>query len=263
MSGEDAVPAAAIAPGASPAAAADAHGLQGGGDAASARDPAAVASALEFMRVVGRLKGVKRTGWVRSGVEGAESVADHMYRMAMMGFLLGPREGLDSTRCIKLALVHDLGESVVGDLVVEGPKQDRVTRAEKEQMERKAINEICAGVGAPVGEEIRTLWEEFEAGETPEARHVKDLDKFEMVLQADEYERAQGMALPSFFETTAGRFGTPLFRGLDAEVRRRRTLRLQGASGDDAPAEGGAGEGGCPAAQGEDCAAAKRARVAA
>ncbi len=43
---------------------------------------------LAFMEVVGKLKHVKRTGWVRSGITLPESVADHMYKMSMMTFML-------------------------------------------------------------------------------------------------------------------------------------------------------------------------------
>merc|ERR1711974_162099 len=84
----------------------------------------------------------------------------------------------------------------------------------------------------------------FEAGETSEARHLRDLDKFEMVLQASEYEEAQGLPLSDFFRTTEGKFGTGLFKELDAEVRRRRAKRQQqapqeSAQGDDVPPQSG------------------------
>mmetsp|Transcript_127336 Transcript_127336/g.291171 ORF Transcript_127336/g.291171 Transcript_127336/m.291171 type:complete len:211 (+) Transcript_127336:28-660(+) len=187
-----------------------------------------VSNALEFLRVVGKLKEVKRTGWVRSGVKGAESVADHMFRMAMISFLVGPKEGLDKDKCIKMALVHDIGEAVIGDLVVVGEKdkQDKITKEEKQKLERKAVQEMCAKIPG-VGEEILALWEEFEAAETPEARHVQDCDKFEMVLQASEYEENQGMQLPDFYRTTAGIFRTPFVSAMDAEVRKRRSERIQ------------------------------------
>ncbi|KAL0586676.1 hypothetical protein ABG067_003664 [Albugo candida] len=43
---------------------------------------------LEFLRICGRLKQVKRSGWVRNKIPDAESVADHMYRMSMCCMLL-------------------------------------------------------------------------------------------------------------------------------------------------------------------------------
>lgn len=50
----------------------------------------------------------KRTGWLRKGIRGPESIADHMYRMSMMA-MLAPAH-LDRDRCIRLAIVHDLAE---------------------------------------------------------------------------------------------------------------------------------------------------------
>merc|ERR1712151_1374248 len=96
---------------------------------------------------------------------------------------------------------------------------------------------ICGNLGGAAGEEIESLWEEFEAGESVEAKHLKDLDKFEMVLQASEYEEAQSMQLQDFFRTTEGRFQTPLFQSLDAEVRKRRKLRQEGEASEVADAK--------------------------
>lgn len=191
----------------------------------TAADGAHTARIFEFLRIVGKLKEVKRTGWVRSGVQGAESVADHMYRMALMGFTLGQEQEVDQHKCIKMALVHDLGESLIGDLVTEGNKPDKISREDKIIKERNAMKQICEVAGDEVGAEIQSLWEEFEEGVSKEAKHLRDLDKFEMVLQASEYEEAQGMQLQDFFRTTEGKLVTPTFRALDAEVRKRRIDR--------------------------------------
>merc|ERR1712110_1366834 len=63
-----------------------------------------VSRELDFLDFVGKLKEVKRAGWVRSGVDGAESVADHTYRMTCMCFVLNPADGVDQTKCMKMAL---------------------------------------------------------------------------------------------------------------------------------------------------------------
>ena len=61
---------------------------------------------------------LKRTGWVVHGVHEPETVSGHMYRMAMMAFLFGGQSdpAVSQEKCIKMALVHDLAESVVGDI---------------------------------------------------------------------------------------------------------------------------------------------------
>jgi putative hydrolase of HD superfamily len=62
------------------------------------------------------LQVTKRSGWVRKGVAGPESIADHMYRMGLMATLCAGASGVDVTRCIKMALVHDVAEAIVGDI---------------------------------------------------------------------------------------------------------------------------------------------------
>jgi len=126
----------------------------------------------------------KRAGWVLSGIPAPESVSDHMYRMAMAAFALPPAV---SAHAIKLALVHDLAEALVGDIT----PHDGVSGDEKERRERAAMatvrDEVLQGEGA-LGKHLVDLWEEYEAGETEAARLVKDVDKYEMIVQAYEYE---------------------------------------------------------------------------
>lgn len=72
----------------------------------------------------------KRTGWVKRGVQGPESIADHMYRMGIMSLIAG-HSGVDVNRAIKIAIVHDITESIVGDIAPD----DGVSKEEKNRME--------------------------------------------------------------------------------------------------------------------------------
>lgn len=58
-------------------------------------------------------------------------------------------------------------------------------------------------------QELFALWQEYEEAKTPEALLVKDLDKFEMIVQAFEYEKSDKTLLDSFFKSTQGRFQHP------------------------------------------------------
>ncbi|XP_071116521.1 5'-deoxynucleotidase HDDC2-like isoform X3 [Haliotis cracherodii] len=114
---------------------------------------------LEFMSLVGHLKHVRRTGWVQKKVAvggGPESVADHMYRMAVLSFLVDPGAGLDKHRCMKIALVHDMAECIVGDIT----PQDGISKENKHQKEKTAMKHICSLVEESVGQEIYSLWQE-------------------------------------------------------------------------------------------------------
>lgn len=169
------------------------------------------------------LKTLPRAGWVRTGVNHPESVADHSFRVALMTLLCAPAcdECVDRDRAVRMALVHDLAECVVGDIT----PHDGVSEEEKGRMEGEAMRGLTRALGAS-GDETRALWEEYEAGTTAEARLVKDMDKLEMILQAQEYE-SEGDAgesgrLEQFFESTRGRFRTALGKALSEEIERRR-----------------------------------------
>ena len=132
------------------------------------------------------LKQLPRTGWVRSGVNNPESVAAHSWGMAVLALNLAPKE-LDLEKILSLCLVHDLPEVRVGDLT---PHDDTSNKAESEH---KAMSEI-----AP---QWLSLFEEYEAGETAEAKFVKQIDKLDMGLQAILYQTKQDITLDEFIES--------------------------------------------------------------
>lgn len=155
---------------------------------------------FDFFDLIGRLKRVKRTGWVDCGIQDPESVADHMYRMALMVMLLPTDPGISTSRALRMALVHDLQEALVGDITPE--PWSGVSKAEKHKLEVDAIERIRVMLHpAPFADELVELWEEYEAAATPEAKLVKDLDKFEMMMQAHEYEQQDpSLSLQQFFD---------------------------------------------------------------
>ena len=129
------------------------------------------------------LKQLSRTGWVRSGVENPESVAAHSWGMAVLALRLAPKE-LNLERVLSLCLVHDLPEVRIGDLT---PYDDTSNKAE---LEHKAMSDM-----AP---QWLSLFNEYEAGETAEAKFVKQIDKLDMGLQAIMYQTKQDIVLEEF-----------------------------------------------------------------
>ncbi|KAK7091801.1 5'-deoxynucleotidase HDDC2-like [Littorina saxatilis] len=167
------------------------------------------AKLFEYMTLIGKLKRVKRTGWVCKGVTDPESVSDHMYRVAMTAFLAPPP--LNTDKCVKMALVHDMAECIVGDLT----PHDKVSKEEKHRKEEEATKRMCSLVGEPLGPQLFSLWLEYERQETAESRFVKDLDRLEMVVQAFEYEQQEQRPgfLQEFFDSTEGKFSTEAVQG--------------------------------------------------
>ena len=175
---------------------------------------------LDFFMYVGQLKTAKRTGWTHHNVHHVESVSDHMYRMAMMTMLLNNNQ-LDTTRCMKLALVHDLAECITGDIT----PYCGVSEEEKFRREKEAMVRLTGLVpNASVAEEMMGLWEEYARRESAEAKAVKDLDRFEMILQAYEYEKAERRCgdLEKFFSGVQGKFEREDVKEWVAELHKRR-----------------------------------------
>ncbi|XP_049913826.1 HD domain-containing protein 2 [Epinephelus moara] len=161
---------------------------------------------LQFMKLIGQLKRVPRTGWVYRNVKKPESVSDHMYRMAMMSLTITDPT-VDKDRCMKLALVHDMAECIVGDIA----PSDNVSKAEKHRREEEAMRHLSGLLPEGLKQEIYGVWEEYENQSSPEARLVKQFDLMEMILQAHEYEELEGTPgrLQEFFDSTNGRFQHP------------------------------------------------------
>lgn len=139
---------------------------------------------LKLFMSAGLLKKVKRTGWALKGVSEPESVAEHSFRVAFIAMILAERYKGDQLKMIKMALVHDLGESYIGDIKWESGAKIIASQAQKHKDESKAIEEIFSS-----RQEFIDLWQEFNHQKTKEARLVKLVDKLEMALQALEYEQ--------------------------------------------------------------------------
>ncbi|CAN1326290.1 5'-deoxynucleotidase hdd1 [Linum perenne] len=78
----------------------------------SPSDAASPSSAIDFLSLCHRLKTTKRAGWVKRDVRDPESIADHMYRMGLMGLILPDIPGIDRDKCVKMAIVHDIAEGM-------------------------------------------------------------------------------------------------------------------------------------------------------
>lgn len=175
-------------------------------------------SIIDFLQLVERLKKTKRTGWINSGVKQPESIADHMYRMGIMAMLITDPT-LDRTKCIKMAIVHDLAEALVGDIT----PFDGVSKERKWLMERDGMREIAKTLdNSSQAQEIESLWLEYEDNKTAESHLVHDLDKCEMIQQAMEYEHSNDKQLNSFFESTKGIFRHPEVKAWVEEIYKRR-----------------------------------------
>lgn len=121
---------------------------------------------------------------------------------------------------MKLALIHDLAEAIVGDIT----PYCGIAKEEKRRREQEAIVEISNLVPKISGEEILKLFHEYESQLTPEAQWVKDCDRYDMIQQAFEYEKRDEtpMKHQEFFDSTRGKFQHEFFVHLVEELNKQR-----------------------------------------
>ena len=138
---------------------------------------------LEVYEKILRLKELRRTGWMQRGIPEPESVASHSFAVTLLAVLLADIRGLDPADAARIALIHDLPESVTGDLT---PQMKKDLENFDEQ-ERAAIKELAEKLPEPAASRILNAWTRYQRRADSVARLVRDADKLEMGLQALAY----------------------------------------------------------------------------
>jgi putative hydrolases of HD superfamily len=130
-----------------------------------------------------KLKTIKRTGWIsKAKILKAESVADHSYSLTALSMVFSDLLGLDTEKVMKLCIIHDLAESIIGDYMPE-----EISVREKNIKEDNAMKVIISSFPSKIALLYSDLWKEYALNRTKEAHLVKQLDKIEMFLQANQY----------------------------------------------------------------------------
>jgi len=152
-----------------------------------------------FFQKVLQLKNIPRQGWKNKlDIDDVESVADHSYSTAMMSMVLSDLEGLDTEKIIKMALLHDLAESIIGDII-----PDNIAKNEKVRKENIAMKQILKNLPDKIAEPYFEIWNEYQKNSSQESRLLHDIDKLEMAFQAKFYQN-KGISkekLQTFFNT--------------------------------------------------------------
>ncbi len=174
---------------------------------------------LDFAFLIGKLKRVPRTGWIDHKVHDPESVAEHSYRMALLVMVLAPKLNIDVTKTMKIALIHDLAEAEIGDIVTLRGTKIVGDVIEKRAKEAEAMRGIAQMLEIS---ELESLFREYGEQSSPEARIVKQLDRLEMLIQAYEYETEQKIDLEEFFIATRPELVGKEMEGLLQELEKRR-----------------------------------------
>jgi putative hydrolases of HD superfamily len=136
----------------------------------------------------GKLKKIKRRGWLqKAGISReSESVADHCYRTAILGIYFAIELDLDSSKVMRMCLIHDLAESEIGDILPE----EKESLAAHRNLEDSVITRIFSSLPDRQRQMLSSDWKELLECQSGEAKIVWELDKLEMAFQSKDYVNA-------------------------------------------------------------------------
>jgi putative hydrolases of HD superfamily len=153
----------------------------GDGDA-SGGEVDRLAAQIGFVLEADRLKSVLRRGYVADGSR-LENTAEHSWTLALMALVLAEHAvaPVDVARVVRMVVLHDLVEIDAGDTYI----YDDAARAGQAEREQRAADRLFGLLPADQRAELRALWDEFEDGDTPDARFARSLDRFAGFLLND------------------------------------------------------------------------------
>lgn len=134
---------------------------------------------LEFIAEADKLKTILRASPL-AAADRRENDAEHSWHLALMVLLLAEYadEPIDVGHAIKLVIIHDMVEIYAGD----SPVFDPAAIVDQVEREIAAAERLFTMLPPDQAGEIRALWDEFEAAQTPEARFCKAMDRLEPML---------------------------------------------------------------------------------
>ncbi len=144
-----------------------------------------VKNVLKFYVLCNSLKDVVRTGWKVWDVQRdrVESIAEHVYGVQMLAIAMYKEfeYDIDIEKVIYMLAVHELEETIIGDLTVYD-----ISREEKKKLGKEAVDKILNDLNDSI--DINNLIDEFDERQTKEARFAYYCDKLECDIQAKLYD---------------------------------------------------------------------------
>ncbi|MBF2707867.1 HD domain-containing protein [Flavobacterium soyangense] len=135
---------------------------------------------VDFIKEIDKVKYIQRKTKLFNS-ERNENDAEHSWHLAIMAFVLAEHsnEKIDLLKVIKMLLIHDIVEIDAGDTFI----YDTLKNHKNTEEESKASKRIFGILPKNQAEELIQIWEEFEKGETIDAKFAKSMDRFEPLLQ--------------------------------------------------------------------------------
>lgn len=183
---------------------------------------------LQFLSLAEKLKCQTRHSWTSSGRQ--ESVAEHVYRLMVFAWLLKDEfPDCDMNRVMELALFHDMGEALTGDIpAFEKGRED-------ERIEEEAQQRIADMLPEPYRARLSSIFKEVEEKETKESRLLQAMDKLEALIQHNEADLSTWLPLEYELQLTYGQEQTkdmPYLKKLRQRVYEDSVEKMEAAGND-------------------------------
>jgi putative hydrolase of HD superfamily len=135
---------------------------------------------IDFIKEIDKVKYIQRKTRLFNS-DRNENDAEHSWHLALMAIVLAEHsnEAIDILKVIKMVLIHDIVEIDAGDTFIYDTQKNHSNTDE----ERLAANRIFGLLPKEQSDELIEIWEEFEAGETNEAKFARAMDRLEPLLQ--------------------------------------------------------------------------------
>lgn len=135
---------------------------------------------IEFIKEIDKLKYIQRKTKLFNS-DRHENDVEHSWHLGMMAIVLAEHanKAIDMLKVVKMVMIHDIVEIDAGDTFM----YDKQKNHSNTEEERKAAQRIFGLLPSNQASELIAIWEEFEAGESEEARFAKAMDRFEPLLQ--------------------------------------------------------------------------------
>ena len=170
-----------------------------------------------FLNEADRLKSVLRATTLCDGSR-RENSGEHSWHLALYALTLADHApaGVSIDRVIRMLLLHDLVEIDVGDVPIHSANGHAHASAETVLAEQRAADRIFGLLPADLRDGFRTLWDEFEAAETPDARFAKSLDRVQPVMANLQSGGGTWATYEVTFDQLDSRVGVKIARGAPA-----------------------------------------------
>ena len=135
-----------------------------------------------YLFEIGMLKKVLHNGPQVAGVKRTDTVAEHVYRASVIGFILGELEGVSGEKVATHVIFHDNPESRIGD-------HNKIAQKymDKEKAERSVLKDQLKNLPDKIAKKISKIWNDTENQGSKEALLAYEADLLETALQAKEY----------------------------------------------------------------------------